>query len=171
MQKGLATLEIILAIIIIAVLTKFAVPNVARTLDRAALDYETKRLYSELRFVQSMSRSGTISNAGMNTNKKVTEDIDDRKFALTVDPSGNGYQVFKGTDSNKKALREPHYFANGITISFKSKVTPPAVITFDDSGKSNILSNRLILTSRFRKEKYIIFDSVGRIRAASTDDN
>lgn len=170
MQKGLATLEIILAIIIIAVLTKFAVPNAARILDVAALDYEYKQLYSELKFVQSMSRSGTISNAGMNTNKEVTKDADDRKFALTVDPSGNGYQVFKGTDSNKKALREPHYFANGITISFKSSV-PQNMITFDDSGKSNILSNRLILTSRFRKEKYIIFDSVGRIRAASTDDN
>ena len=52
MQKGIATLEVILAVLIIALLMKVAVPNATRLIDRAALDYETKRLYSELRFLQ-----------------------------------------------------------------------------------------------------------------------
>ena len=174
MQKGLATLEIILAVMIIAVLTNVAVPNATRIIDRAALDYETKRLYSELRFVQSMSRSKTIKETGMSGNKDITKNIDDRKFILVIDKSKTSYQVFRGIDTNKKALREPHYLSNGVTISFKYSV-PKNTITFNGLGNATntagtALSNTLILTSRLNKKNYIKFDSVGRIRSSLTDN-
>ena len=168
MQKGLATLEIILAIIIIAVLTKFALPNAARILDGAALDYENKRLYSELRFVQEKGKATTIDDIGMEGIIKENG----LPTCLFIYPDKNYYQVFRGTDTNKKAIREPHYLANGITISFKSGV-PQNAITFNEAGNAikldrSSLSNTLILTSRFGK-KYIVFNSVGRMRASLID--
>ena len=166
MQKGFATLEIILAIMIIAVLTKFAVPNAVRLVDRAALDYETKRLYSELSFVKAIGKLSTILDTGTgNTGDKTV---------LVIDTLNGSYQAFRGTTFNKKAIREPHYLENGITISFKSSV-PQDMITFNRLGNATdiankALSNTLILTSRLKQKKHIVFDSVGRIRGSLTDD-
>ena len=64
MQKGFATLEIIFAVMIIAVLMTCAIPNAVRMIDRAALDYETKRLYSELHFLQAVNRVERVNNKG-----------------------------------------------------------------------------------------------------------
>ena len=175
MQKGLATLEIILAVMIIAVLASTAVPNAVRIIDRAALDYETKRLYSELRFVQSISKASTISNTGTGGNNNVIKSDgkiikrDETAVFLTILDAKNGYQVFRGNTKNKKALREPHYLANGITISF-----PKNTITFNELGSATdisgaVLSNTLTLTSRLNKKNYITFDSVGRIHASLDD--
>ena len=175
MQKGLATLEIIFAVMIIAVLTNVAVPNAARIIDRAALDYETKRLYSELRFVQTMSRSNTIKETGMGKIKIVTDLDNTRKFTLSVDSLRNNYQVFRGIDKYKKALREPHYLSNGMTIKFRENATS-INISFDNAGKVEINSNEnssnkeftLHLISRLKKENCIIFDTVGRISVVFT---
>ena len=75
MQKGFATLEIIFAVIIVVALTTCALPNAVRMIDNVALDYEYKRLYSELRFLQAVSRSTSVSDAGTGKN-----------FASTVSP-------------------------------------------------------------------------------------
>ena len=172
MQKGFATLEIILAIMIIAVLTKFAVPNAVRLVDRAALDYETKRLYSELSFVKAIGKLSTILDTGTGNTKIITSSGD--KTVLVIDTLNGSYQAFRGTTFNKKAIREPHYLENGITISFKSSV-PQDMITFNRLGNATdiankALSNTLILTSRLKQKKHIVFDSVGRIRGSLTDD-
>ena len=172
MQKGIATLEIVLAVIIIGILAKAAVPNAARIIDAVSLDYETKRLYSELRFVQAAGRSAKIFLTGFSRNDIETgEDV-----YLIIWPRENSYQVFRGT-SEDKPLREKHYFANGVTIKFRENSTFIR-IHFDSAGKWNIHSvnsssskkNTLVLRSRLGKEKYIRFDSVGRIRASLTDD-
>lgn len=186
MQKGLATLEIILTIIIIGVLVKVAVPNVARILDTAALDYETKRLYSELRFVQEMNRSSTIDSKGMgNTNLLVTADGTNavEKVILQVKPDENYYQVLRG-NSGKKPIREPHDLSYGVTIFFGVKVKNKIEkvfkvelnrITGNGEGKltdiyDKTLDGTITLTSRLGKNRYIIFDSVGRMRASLTKD-
>ena len=165
MQKGLATLEIILAIIIIGVLVKVAVPNAAQILDTAALDYETKKLYSDLRFVQEMNRSSTISAAGMgNTNLLASSG---NYIILTINRAENSYQVSNGT----KSLREPHYFSYGVTVKLENSNDATIKIYFDTDGKANINSNHITLTSRLGKKKYIIFDSVGRMRSSLTPAN
>ena len=135
MQRGIATLEVVIAVMIIAVLAKVAVPNAARVIDTVALDYEIKRLYSDLRLVQSMDR---ISDS-------------DDKPTLIIDKDKNFYQI-----SN----REPHYLRNGVKIYY----TPQNEIYFDADGKANIAPDHITLKSRRGKTKEITFDTVGRMR-------
>ena len=164
MQKGFATLEIILVTIIIAVLMKIAVPNAAQLIDTVSLDYEQKRFYSELRYVQAMGRSNELLEKGMgNTKITITSEYKPEKPTLRIDTTKNYYQVFRSPES-KKALREPHYLSNGMKI-----FSPENSITFDSDGKSNINSDSIILTSRLGNKKYIVFDSVGRIRGSLKD--
>ena len=59
-QNGFATLEIILVIGIIAIFSTVAVPKMARILDKVALDYELKHLYSDLNFARSIGKSSTF---------------------------------------------------------------------------------------------------------------
>ncbi len=160
MQKGFATLEIILVTIIIAVLVKIAVPNAARIIDTVSLDYEQKRFYSELRYVQAMSRSATFSTAGMGDTVLVPDRGTNPTLSINADK--NYYQVLK----NSKKLREPHYLSNGVKI-----FSPKNSITFDSDGKANINSDSITLTSRLGKSKYIVFDSVGRIKGSLKNDN
>ena len=184
MQKGLATLEIIFAIIIIGVLVKVAVPNAAKILDTAALDYETKKFYSELRFIQEMNRLSIIVSTGTgNTNLLETADGTNagENVILQVEPNENYYQVLRGS-SGKKPIREPHYLSYGVTIFFGVKVKNKVQkvfnvdlnqITGNVEGKLTDINNKplngtITLTSRLGKNRYIIFDTVGRIRSSLT---
>lgn len=163
MQKGFATLEIILVTIIIAVLMKIAVPKAAQLIDTVSLDYEQKRFYSELRYVQAMSRSNELWETGMgNTKITITSEYKPEKPTLRIDTTNNYYQVFRSPES-KKALREPHYLSNDVKI-----FSPENSITFDSNGKANISSGSITFTSRLGKSKYIVFDSVGRIKSSLT---
>ena len=165
MQKGFATLEFILAIMIIGVLMKIAVPKAAQIIDVATLDYETKRFYSELRFIQAMGRSSPTVIKGMGNIPPVT--VADSSPTLFINRTENYYQVFKGASIYiDKPIREPHYFSNGVTIKFEKKDDPTITINFDSEGKASINSDTLTLTSRLGKNKYIRIDSVGRIRGA-----
>ena len=164
MQRGLATLEIILAIMIIALLMTAAVPNALRMLDSAALDYETKRFYSELRFLQAIDRSGTINNAG--TDKKAF-DVDAAPH-MQIAPENFSYQILRGN----VPLREVHYMQNIKGIAFKNVSNK---IYFDTTGQAtnpsgSALNGRLILTSQLDRQSTIIFDSVGRIRGGRDDE-
>jgi len=156
MQRGIATLEIIIAVMIIATLTKIAVPNIEKIIDTAALDYEHKRLYSELRFVQSTNRSSIIFDKGMQG--VLTSANSGKKPTLSINRDKNFYQVFReeGLDN---PIREPHYISYGVTIYY----LPKSEITFDAEGKSNI-SDHITLRSRLGKTKKITFDSVGRMQ-------
>lgn len=159
MQKGLATLEIIFAVMIIGVLMKFAVPKASALIDAATLNHETKRFYSELRFVQAMGRS---------TSEVITGNSPPAFF---INRTENYYQVFKDMNINKP-IREPHYFSDGVTIKSVNNTDPTITINFDSEGKAKIRynstglsrnSDTLELTSRLGKNKYIRIDSVGRI--------
>jgi len=155
-QRGIATLEIIIAVMIIAMLTKIAMPNAEKIIDRIALDYEHKRLYSELRFVQSANRSSRISDNGMQG--VLTSANSGKKPTLSINRGKNFYQVFR-EEALDNPIREPHYISYGVTIYY----LPKSKITFDAEGKSNI-SDHITLKSRLGKIKEITFDSVGRMR-------
>lgn len=153
MQKGFATLEIIFATMIIAILMGAAIPNVARVIDRVALDYETKRLYTDLRFLQSLNRMTNMKDTHFGT-------LDDNPpINLIVYPER---YIFKRNYPNK--IYAEHYFSNGVTVS-KKNGTEIWQIKFDDMGKvTPAISDSLMLNSRFKKKTSIIFDSVGRFR-------
>ena len=164
MQKGLATLEIICAIIIIGVLVKVAVPNAAQILDTAALDYETKKLYSDLRFVQEMNRSSTIVLTGTG-NTNLLGNNGGEKITLFISSNENSWQIFREAGLNN-SIREPHNLSYGVKV-----YSPIQKINFDSDGKANINSNHITLTSRLGKKRYIIFNSVGRMRSSLTPAN
>ena len=149
MQKGIATLEVILAALIIALLMKIAVPNATRLIDRAALDYETKRLYSELRFLQAMNRSAKFDLTGTGLSDVSGEYV-------SIKFTDKSYQVVRGLGYTGSAVREVHYLSYGVKLS-----SPKNVINFETE---KIVSNRITLTSRLGKTKQISFDSVGRMQ-------
>lgn len=147
MQKGFATLEIILLTLIIVLLMTAAVPNAGRVIDRVALDYETKRLYTDLRFLQSFDRMTNMRDSHFGT----AYDESARLIILT-----NKYTVEKNSLSK---IYFEHYFSSGVTAN-KTKI-----IRFDDMGKiTPATSDTLRLTSRLGKKTSIFFDTVGRFR-------
>lgn len=149
MQKGFATLEIILFTLIIAVLATATLPNAARVIDRVTLDYETKKLYTDLRFLQSLERMTNMESGRFDG----TIDEIDR---MIIYPN---YYTLEKTANNK--IYYEHYFSSGVTASKDG--TEIWKIQFDDAGRiSPAKSKHLTLTSRQGKEFYIYFDSVGR---------
>ena len=156
MQRGFATLEIIFVVLIIGILLSAAVPNAARVLDRAALDYETKCLYGDLRFLQATSRSGEADSLGTGR----TDFQPEKLPYLQINSPQRSWQIMRGN----KPVREEHFLRNGIEIS-----SDKTLIRFDTSGSPNI-STSIILTSRLGKQNKIVFDSVGRFRGGRSDD-
>ena len=170
MQKGFATLEIVLVIFIVGVLASCAVPNAIRVLDMLSLDYETKRLYSELRFLQATSRSTKVNLLGMGQLFQLSSSPE---ATLVIDAPQNGihsWQIVRGLNSTGKPVREPHVLSNGVKILFRNAIN--IRINCDEAGKfkfTGIDSNSdktttITLKSRLGKEAKIVFDSVGRMR-------
>ena len=155
MQKGFATLEIILVVLIISLLASAAIPNVARVVDRVALDYETKKIYTDLKFLQASDRMFFMEDTHFGTHR-------DNRITLVV--SNEGY-IFRKI-SPTKDLAE-HYFSYGVTAS-KNKNGEYWQVKFDDAGRVQPAeSDSLEISSRFGKT-YIVFDSVGRFRGSRT---
>ena len=151
MQRGIATFEVILAALIIAFLASVAVPNVTRVVDRVALDYETKRLYTDLRALQAFDRMTNMRDSHF----KIA--VPDDSVRLIVYPER--YDLEKNSNSTIYAT---HYFSNGVTAD-KAKI-----IKFDDMGKvSPADSDHLTFKSRLGKEVYFYFNSIGRFRPST----
>ena len=151
MQKGFATLEIVLVIMIIAILATTTIPSAARIIDRVSLDYETKRIYTDLRFIQSFDRMAYMKDSHFDTN------YDERiKFVIYSDR-----YVFEKNSDGK--IYTENYFSKGVMMN-KTKI-----IIFDDMGRINpAKSDTLTLSSKFGSPKYFRFDTVGRFRGSLT---
>lgn len=147
MQRGFATFEVILAALIVALLAGVTVPNAVRVVDKVALDYETKRLYTYLRAVQAFDRMTNMKDGHFGKN------IADDSIRMTITVAG--YAIEKNSNST---IYTQHLFSNGVTAD-KSKT-----IRFDDMGKVTPAdSDTLRLTARYGRSS-IVFDSVGRFR-------
>ena len=166
MQKGFATLEIILATMIIALLVSVTIPNAARVVDRVALDYETKNLYSDLRLVQQINRSSTVDSKGLGRTLAPSNE----KLSVQLYLSARGYRIMENTTP----FSEIHYMRNIKTLETNLNI-PDYKITFDTTGKTmnvsrSALSGNLTLTSQFGRESKIVFTSVGRFRGGRADE-
>ena len=167
MQKGFATLEVILVIFIISVLMTCAVPNAARIIDKVSLDYETKRLYSDLRFIQAFNRSAIVSDIGMlGILDRNGINILPAASIVFDNPINNSssWQIVRGLEDNAPVVRKAHVLSYGVKIS-----SPSRNISFNFDGKASIISNHITLKSRRGKESKIVFDSVGRFMAKNDD--
>lgn len=161
MQKGFATLEIALVVFIIAVLVTAALPNAARVLDRVSLDYETKRLYTEMRFLQSYDRMAFMRDTHFDKNTA------DNPIILELNETN--YRI--ATNAIPKTY-EQYFFPQGFTLSYPQNMDFKR-IKFDDVGKpkspkGNILNGHFVITSRLGKQLYFVFDTVGRFRGSRT---
>ena len=154
MQKGFATLEIVFIVLIIAGLASVAVPNATRILDRVALDYETKKIYTDLRALQSFDRMTEMKDSHFNTAIKTQ---------LKFNVERNRYTIMKNETSQ---ILTEHYFSNGVTV------TKNWEFKFDDMGKITNKSGAAISDSMEIKSRYgstyIRIDSVGRFRGSRT---
>lgn len=174
MQKGFATLEIILSVLIVALLAGAALPNALRVLEKVSLDYETKRLYSELRFAQALSRDSNVETKFMGGNFKMHTSPG---ATVTIDYSTrpNSWQARLGTDEfSGSLLREVHVLRHGEIFSLTNDSLKK--ISFDSTGQPKNENDKnadgtLTLTSRTGKYKSkIIFNSVGRILVGTEHD-
>ena len=173
MQKGFATLEIILTVLIVALLAGAALPNALRVLEKVSLDYETKRLYSELRFAQALSRDSNVETKFMGGNFKMHTSPG---ATVTIDYSNrpNSWQARLGTKSSDPLLREVHPLRHGEIFSLTNDSLKK--ISFDSTGQPKNENDKnadgtLTLTSRTGKYKSkIIFNSVGRILVGTEHD-
>lgn len=163
MQKGFASLEIILVVMIITILATVAVPNAIRIVDRAAVRYEQKRLYSELQFVRTLNRNANVYSTGMNGKASFLSSASSAGniIELEINRGTNTYRILRDGDE----IREPHKLSNGVTLSYETNV--PDKIWFDASGylkSSGSNSITIVLISRRGYKSKMVLDNVGRIR-------
>lgn len=167
MQKGFATLEVIFATIIIAVLISVAIPNAAHVIDRVELDYETKKLYTDLKFVQSFDRMTNMKESHFNKNEEAN--IVSIEFISNIDNSKTSYTIKKRTT---QTVYDNHPLPAGFIFSFDG-TDDFSYIKFDDMGKpramntpqnpnGKILDGHIRINSRFGKDSCIFFNTVGR---------
>ena len=168
MQKGFVSLEVILVALIISLLATVVVPNAASLVDKAALDYEQKRLYSELQLVRTQNRTATVVSTGMNMggfldSKGITVA---KRVELELSRGTGNYQVVR----DGELVREPHYLSYGVTFDDATSYFPTKIY-FDLTGAARFIpippsnnSLTLVLKSPRGSKSTIVFDNVGRIR-------
>ena len=168
-QNGFATLEIILVIGIIAIFSTVAVPKMARILDKVALDYELKHLYSDLNFARSIGKSSTTNDAIFNS-----QILSDGSVGIYFHKRTDNYEIQR---TNLSFKDYNHKLSNGIDLDYDSNLTFFTLsgvsyktvsidypITFNNPSRYSNGSNTITLTSKFGYSAQIKFDSVGRWR-------
>ncbi|MCR5833654.1 MAG: hypothetical protein K6G55_03285 [Selenomonadaceae bacterium] len=161
MQKGIATIEIIIVTMIIGILMTAAIPNAKNLFDRVSLDYETKKLYGDLRYLQTVNRAATVQMTGTSRT-----DIQSQNLKLKIIPLNKKYRFMSG----KVVFGDEHTIRNikSINLNFDINVDRDELI-FNHLGQltnnQSVLSGNITYTSRFGRKTAIVFDSVGRIRA------
>ena len=161
MQKGFSTLEVVIAVFVVSVLASCTIPNAARIVDRVSLDYEVKRLYTEMRFLQSHERMTYMSDSHFSTHTA--------NNPITVETKETGY-IIKTKFPEK--IYEQYFLPHGFKLSYPKNMDF-RWITFNHMGEATksdgkILNGHIVLTSRRGKKLYFIFDTVGRFRGSRT---
>ena len=153
MQKGFAMLEVILFMAVTAILATIAVLKIPQVLDKVYLDYETKRFYSEVRFVQAANRSARFDEEIFSQNfNGVSYD----NIILSIAPNQKSYSVKRGTSS----IRKIHRLQKNMTISYDPGLQS---IYFSPDG-THSKSGHVTLKTQRGTAVNIYFDSVGRWR-------
>ncbi len=154
-QRGFATLEIILAVSIIAIFATVAVPKMARVLDKVYLNYEMKRLYSELNFARSLGKFSDYKVSVFTGGDYKREPV-----FMRIYYNLNKYEILRNLEMGTAVISQ-HNLQNGITFSNNSGLED---IKFDNPSRYSTGSNTITLKSQFDDSAYIIFNSVGRWR-------
>lgn len=161
MQKGIATLEIIFIMLITSFLASVTIPHTVKVIDEVALDYETKKFYTDLKFLQSFDRMTNMRDTHFGTN--------DEKSVLSLEiPNEKTSYIITNRNSNKFYGKHPL----PKNFSFDYEGTGDfSYIKFNDMGKpnnsnGNALSGHIKIGSQFDKNFFLVVNSVGRIRGS-----
>lgn len=147
-QKGFATIEIFLVVMILAIISGVAVPQIAKMLDVAQLNYETKRFVSEFYFAKSLSRSAhfepEIFYMQPITNGEVV------KFSV----ANRSYEI----KTSKNSIRERYFLPK----NFKISRNLPMDLLFEDGRNTD--GGTYIFTSPQNFSLHVVKDNQNRIR-------
>ena len=154
-QKGFATLEIIMVMLIISALAGVIIPKATRIIDTATLDYETKKFRSEFFFARSSGRSATYDP------KIFISSPISKGNAITFKTDKNNYRI----EQNGKFIREENFLSRGFSIQIQGKIQE---ISFDSAGK-NGKTGTYTFTSPLKNKRNLVLDSVGRLRIDKND--
>ena len=162
MQKGIATLEIIFIMLITSFLASVTIPQTVKVIDEVALDYETKKFYTDLKFLQAFDRMTNMKDTHFGTN--------DEKSVMSLEiPNEKTSYIITNRNSLKGNYRE-HPLPKDFSFDYEG-TDDFSYIKFDDMGKPNnsnrnALSGHIRILSPFDKNFFIVFDSVGRVRGS-----
>lgn len=149
-EKGFATLEIILVMLIISALAGVILPKMAKIVDVATLDYEVKKFRSEFLFARSLSRSASYEPSIF-----LPSPIS-KGNQITFKTEGTNYRI----EQSGNLIREKNFLPTGFKISLKGNV---GNISFNSRGKSG-QTGTYIFTSSLGKKRNLVLDSVGRLQ-------
>ena len=152
-QRGFATLEMILVILIIAVLSTIVLPKAARMVDTVRLDYEMKIFLSTLDFAKSLNQNAFYQ-------KEIFKDVNlvGKPAAIKVNLETTKYSIVR--DLQTTAVRI-HQLPKDFSVSWENGLTNVVYFSRNNNG-------HVILTSPQNSNRYIIFNSVGRWRGDIT---
>lgn len=159
-QRGVATLEMILAVTILGIFSAVAVPNMARLLDKACLDYEMKHLYSTLSFARSIGKSSETKGAIFAITEKQGGSVELWLYGKGYGNEGarNRYQIMRPDLNTKPYFR--HNLQNDILLDYQST----KLLTIPCNGRTFESSYTIDLISKYGKSARIKIDTVGRVR-------
>lgn len=161
MQKGIATLEIIFVVLIISLLASAIIPHTVQVIDEVALDYETKKFYTDLKFLQAFDRMTNMKDTHFGTN--------DEKSVVSMEiPNEKTSYIITNRNSNK--FYGKHLLPKNFSFDYEG-TGDFSYIRFNDMGKPNnssghALNGHIKIDSPFDKNFFIVFDSVGRVRGS-----
>ena len=156
------TIEIILVVLIIAILATIALPNMARMVDVARLDYEVKKFCSDFDFAHSLGKQAEFDGE-IFSNALDKNDVS-RKVVIQINERAGTYQISRNTTLSNVPIRDAHILSDGISINAKNNSTicflPDGTVA--DANYAAI-SDSFVFTSRYNSFSVSV-DSVGRWR-------
>ena len=151
-QRGFATLEVILVILIIAILSAVALPKAARMVDVVRLDYEMKTFMSTLDFTKSLNKTAAYQ---LEIFKDVISDSTSKELQVNI--TDTDYKIVK----DGQEVFTPHQMPEGFSMNCSNTLGNFIYFTQANNGT-------LTMTSLQNFNRYIIFNSVGRWRGDIT---
>ena len=156
-QKGFAMTEVILFMLIISALVGVFVPKMARIVDVATLNYETKKFQSEAFFVRSLNKSASVTLSIFSVSN-----IDKGKAAVFKVDRKN-YKIVRGD----KIIGDDYFLPSGFKISYAAELGEVIFSLTGTGGKKGTYT----FTSPLNNRRYLILDNVGRLRISENEQN
>jgi len=169
-ERGSLLLEIVLITAVFAIFASFILPHAAKLYRTAVLEYEAEHFFSDLRYLQRLSRSTTARD---DDGRSIVDEVTGSPEIDIID-HGTAYAVMAiGVGTAGRVQKNVYRLHGDIVIRWQSNAVtsqPSAVIRFYEDGKPSGSASGYTfeLFSRAHTDEKIrvIIDPAGRIRIA-----